>query len=353
MVRESPPWTLAAVALAVATTLLAVGGSSDGVAQPTPQSERTQFVLVGFDINPSSTEHLEGTDYMAYYYAVNRGRRRTGRQGGYTMFLLSGGLQLDPATPNPPADVAPLVGRPPRRMGLHYADDAASLRQKIANIRRLAELGVEMASHGVRHRHGGEMSEAQWRAELEDVLRIAELHDIPRPVGFRAPFLETNEHFFTALGAHGFAYDVSQVGGLSWPTRHPRTGVWQFTVPSVSIPGRSGAVLFYDENTLNVLRAEARSRGLSGADARRYVNDTFYEAGMRGFRQRYHGARAPFVIGGHNRMRAATIRLLREVCGRPHVHCATFSEAVRYLEAHPELEGVGPRPRPSRRRRRR
>lgn len=346
---ESRTWTAAAVALAAAVSLLAAARSSDGVAQLNPEDERTQFVLVGFDINPSSTEHLEGTDYMAYYYAVNRGRRRTGVAGGYTMFLLSGGLQLDPATPNPSPDIAPLVGRPPRRMGLQYADDVESLRQKIANIRRLAELGVEMASHGVRHRHGAQLDEQAWRRELEDVLRIAELHDIPRPVGFRAPFLETNEPFFSALGDNGFTYDVSQVGGLSWPERHPRTGVWQFTVPSVRIPGRSGAVLFYDENTQNVLRAEARDRGLSGADARRWVDDTFYEAGLSAFRQRYRGARAPFVVGGHNRMRAATVRLLREVCGRPHVRCATFSEAVRYLQAHPELEGVGPRPRPSRR----
>jgi len=349
-VPESARWTPAAIALVAGALLLAGGGSSDGAAQPTAEGERTQFVLVGFDINPSSTEHLEGTDYMAYYYAVNRGRRRTGRAGGYTMFLLSGGLQLDPATPDPSPDIAPLVGRPPRRMGLHYADDAASLRQKIANIRRLAELGVEMASHGVRHQHGAQLDEAAWRREIEDVLRIAELHDIPRPRGFRAPFLETNEPFFTALGEHGFTYDVSQVGGLSWPERHPRTGVWQFTVPSVTIPGRRGAVLFYDENTQNVLRREAADRGLTGADARRWVDDTFYEAGLRAFRQRYHGARAPFVVGGHNRMRAATVRLLREVCGRPHVRCATFSEAVRYLEAHPELEGVGPSPRARRRR---
>jgi peptidoglycan/xylan/chitin deacetylase (PgdA/CDA1 family) len=223
---------------------------------------------------------------------------------------------------------------------VRYSRDLAHLRAKIANIRTLADAGVEMGSHAVRHDHGRHWDLARWRHEIADDRRIAQLHGLPLPQGFRAPFLEWNEHTYTALAEHGYRYDVSQGGGHAWPARDPRTGLWVFTMPHVGLPGRDEPVLYFDENVRRLLGAEARRRGLHGAAAQRWMDDAYVDAGLDEFERRYRGNRAPFVVGGHGVFRDAATRLMREVCPRPNVRCATFREAVDYLEAHPELAGA-------------
>lgn len=310
--------------------------------QAVPPAERTQLVLLGFDLTPAPRDPIEGSDFYAYLRAVNHRRARDAPRGGYTLFLITGGLQLDPAARRPTARELPFRGVLPRNRPVVPYPDLDRLTGKVRAIRALAQAGVEMGSHAVRHDHGRGWDLARWRHEIADNQRIVDLHGIPRPAGFRAPFLEWNEDLYTTLAEHGYRYDVSRTGGSAWPRRHPRTGLWMFTIPTVRVPGRSESVLFFDDNVRTVLTRQARARGLRGAEAERWMDDAYVEAGLAAFEQRYRGNRAPFVVGGHGVFRAATIRLMRAICRRPQVHCATFSQAVDYIEAHPELEGAPP-----------
>lgn len=306
--------------------------------------ERTQFVLLSFDTTPDGRRPLERTPFHALFRAINTRSAPSAPPNTFTMFILSGGMQLDPGRRRIAAIERPFLGVPPRpRPVVRYGRSLEYVRRKAANIRELSRAGVEMGSHAVRHDRGRRWSLAQWRHEIRDHNRILDLFDIPHPAGFRAPFLEWNEPLYTALSEANMRYDSSRIGGAAWPRRHERTGIWLFPVPRANIRGREGEVLFFDDAMIEILEAMGRERGLAGAALRRWRDDMYVETGVNAFYRRYRGNRAPFVISGHaTHMWMAFIRLMRRICYLPDVRCGTFSEAVRYLEAHPELEGAPP-----------
>ena len=308
---------------------------------PPPRGERTQFVLFSIDTTPSYQRPRGREVYESLYRALNRGRDPTAPPNSYTLFIASGGLQFAPDRENLTEEEQPYRGVEPRLAPVYrYAERLDRIRDKAANIRELAELGVEIASHGVRHTHGGGWSRDEWRFELGDHRRILALAGIPQPAGFRAPFLEGNSELYPVLQELGMTYDSSQVGGRCWPTRHPGTRIWVFGVPSVALPDGRQA-LWFDDNLETLLRPAAAADGVSGeADIRAWMEDAFFAAGVAEFTRRYEGSRAPFLVSGHGGFRKATIRLLNRVCDLPDVRCAAFREAAAYLDAHPELEGV-------------
>ena len=142
---------------------------------------------------------------------------------------------------------------------------------------------------------------------------------------------------YAALAEQGMRYDASEPGGRGWPQRHP-SGIYQFYIPSVTVPG-GGRALYFDDNMRTVLQGVASARGLRGNAAAAFMEDAYYRAGLSEFMSRYRGARAPFLVSGHGGFRRGTIRLMRRVCRLPDVRCSGFSEAVAYLDAHPELVG--------------
>jgi peptidoglycan/xylan/chitin deacetylase (PgdA/CDA1 family) len=305
-----------------------------------PPRERTQFVLLSFDTTPDG-RRLERNPFHRLLRALNTRRAPNAPLNTYTMFILSGGLQLNPARRRIPPIERPFLGVPPRPAPVvHYGRSLEYMRRKAANIRALSELGVEIGSHAVRHDHGRAWGIDRWRHEIRDHNRILDLFDIPHPAGFRAPFLEWNEDLYTALREENHRYDASRGGGHAWPTRHPRTWIWMFKIPTIITEGYEGEVLFFDDNMKTVLESIARARGLSGSAAAEWIEERFIEIGLEAFFRRYRNNRAPFLISGHGTMWMATIRLMRRICYLPDVRCGTFSEAVQYLEAHPELEGA-------------
>ncbi len=329
-------WRTCALAL---VALLA----SSATARAVPPEQRTQFVLFSLDTTPGPDRPVERSAFHSLLAAMNQRVAPGQARNGYTLFIISGGLQLHPARRLRRALEQPLRGLLPlNRPVVRYARDLAYVRAKAANIRELSEAGVEIGSHAVRHDHGRAWDLARWRYEIRDHDRISSLLDLPRPLGFRAPFLEWNEHLYTALAESGIRYDCSRTGGHAWPRRHPRTGLWLFSVPTVQVPGYEGEVLYFDDNMRRVLGPMARSRGLRGEAAERWMEEVYVEVGLEAFERRYQGNRAPFLVSGHGTLRAASMRLLRRVCRREGVRCATFMESVRYLEAHPELEGAPP-----------
>lgn len=306
-----------------------------------PPAERVQFVLLGIDNTPSARRPLRRTGFFHLLRAINRGRALDAPQNSFTLFIATGGMQLDPERTrnrrNP--ELARFLGVLPRNQPvIRYAPDLGYLQDKVRNVREMSEAGVEIASHSVRHGRGAGFDEARWAFEMRDNQRIVDLLDLPAPSGFRAPFLEESAGMYEAMRAHGMRYDASRPGARRWPVRH-ESGIWLFEIPSVPLPGGGGA-LFFDDNMITLLRERATARGLSGDEADDWMNDAYYRAGLLGFYERYRRGRAPFLVSGHGGMRRGTVRLMRHVCRLPLVRCATFSEATDYLDAHPELAGL-------------
>ncbi|MBX7195228.1 MAG: polysaccharide deacetylase family protein [Sandaracinaceae bacterium] len=306
---------------------------------PLPPAERTQFILMGMDTTP----HWQRRGFEDLYHYLNTRTAEGERPASYTLFIGSGGMQFDETRRDLSEAERVFQGVPPRHNPVFdYAESMEQIQGKIENIRRLHELGVEIGSHTVRHERGGEWTAEEWEHEIADHERILDLVHLPRPDGFRAPFLATNEHLYTSLVAHHYRYDCSRTANSRlWPMRYPGTQLWQFGIPSVMIPGRDRPALLYDLNMEERLRRAAVAEGVTGeAEIIEWMDRAFYRAIESEFRRRYRRGRAPFLISGHGGFRDAITRFMRHVCHMDHVRCATFREAVDYMEAHPEMEGA-------------
>jgi len=342
-----PPRPASLLALCSLLVITASGQLVQGDAVPlvqgtlhadTAATARTQFVLLGFDATPGPERSVEDTGFHYIYEAINRHRAPGRPPNAFTLFISTGLLQLSPGRRRHSDAERVFEGVLPRNQPvIGYARSLSVLQARAANVRELAARGVEIGSHAVRHAHGLHFDEATWRAELADHERISDLLELPRPLGFRAPFLEYNDAMYAALSARGTRYDASRPGMRAWPTRHA-SGIWLFSIPTVVLP-QGGRALFFDDNLRELLLPLAHASGTSGREAERHIDDAYYQAAVAEFQERYRGERAPFLISGHGNFRRGVLRLMRNVCGLPDVRCATFTEAVAYLDAHPELAG--------------
>lgn len=274
---------------------------------------------------------------------VNAGREEGEAPRSFTLFIGTGGMTFDPARRHLAPEDEPFRGvLPPNAYVFHYAQTRHEIDVTVENIRRLVERGVEIGSHTVRHAHGRAFSRERWDFELEDHARILRLLGLAQPVGFRAPFLETNEDLYDSLAAHGYRYDCSSsANGRRWPMRHGGDGVWVFPVPTVHIPGRERPVLLYDLNLDARLHAEAVAEGIQGESAiHAWMDETFERITLDEFMSHYRGSRVPFLVSGHGGFQAPIGRFMRHVCGMPDVRCTTFAEATDFMDAHPEMAGA-------------
>ncbi len=336
---ESETVTGAGIATVRATVAAAESVPAAPLA-PLPRGERTQFVLMGMDTTP----HWERRGFEDLYRYINLRPRAAGQAAAsFTLFIGSGGLQLDETRTRLSEAERVFQGIPPRHNPVFdYAESLEQIRGKAENIRRLDALGVEIGSHTVRHENGEGWSRAQWAHELTDHARILQLAGLPQPMGFRAPFLGRNANLYAELAAHGYRYDASETqNARRWPVRRADTQLWQFGIPSVTIPGREGPVLFFDLNMENRLRRAAAEAGVRGeGEVLAWIERAYFDIALAEFSRRYRGARAPFLISGHGGFRDAITRLMRRVCTMEHVRCATFREATEDMQAHPEMEGA-------------
>ncbi len=99
-------------------------------------------------------------------------------------------------------------------------------REKPALVRRIADAGHEIASHGMMHVPFQQLSRDEVRAELADSRKL--LSDIVSAdvVGFRAPefsIVEDNRWVLEEVAAAGYRYDSS-----IFPVRHRRYGIRTF-----------------------------------------------------------------------------------------------------------------------------
>ena len=308
-------------------------------ALPLPRPSRPQFVLVGFDVTPLSP--ARGTEQVLGN--VNAGRDPADPPRTFTLFVGTGGMTLAPTRHDLTPEELPYVGVLPRNEYVFpYAASLADIRVTVENIRRLIARGAEIGAHTVRHSHGREFTRERWDFELEDHARILDVLGLDHPIGFRAPFLETNDALYDSLAAHGYTYDCSATESRRrWPTRHGESGVWVFGVPTVAIPGRDRPVLLYDLNLDARLHAAAINAGTSGETAiHAFMDRAFEDAAYDEFMVRYRGTRAPFLVSGHGGFQRPIGRFMRRVCGMPDVRCTTFREAAAYMTEHPEMAGA-------------
>ena len=291
-------------------------------------------MLLSFDTTPSWKSRGPCSGFCSVYKALNRDGDLVRLANSFTLFISTGGMQFSP-------DRRRLSDEERRYLGRAAPGSRVRVRRQPQARGQLDELGVELASHSVRHLHGGAWSEEQWRFELADHQRILDLVGLPHPVGFRAPFLEGSPGLYAALEASGAAYDSSEVTGRTWPRRHPGTRIWVFGLPTVEVPGR-GRVLFFDDNLRSILKSAAADAGIAGEErVSEWVESRFFDVALSEFQARYGGDRAPFLVTGHGDFLKPMLRLMRRVCPLPGVRCATFREAAAYMDEHPELEGVG------------
>jgi polysaccharide deacetylase family protein (PEP-CTERM system associated) len=110
-------------------------------------------------------------------------------------------------------------------------------RRHPALVRRIAERGHEVASHGVTHRMLSELTPAQFRVEAVDSRLILEDLSGSPVIGFRAPSYSINRSTLWALEVlrdTGYAYDSSV-----YPIRGRRYGYPEGPVAPARIPAGS------------------------------------------------------------------------------------------------------------------
>jgi peptidoglycan/xylan/chitin deacetylase (PgdA/CDA1 family) len=301
-----------------------------GVDPPFTSTAPTQWVLLSFDLTPVVGRTVDDHRIVRALQEI-RAARPAGHPGPEPTFILfvhTGYLQVDPRWTPPPGSrftgqrrevwASYLGEREPQRGDV--ISDAKSpevAHEHAARVRRFHEAGVELASHGTMHENGGEWTALQWRAEFKSHPGTLDLLGLPKPLGFRAPYLAAGARargasspLFIVEEEVGMIYDASFIGSVpAGGVRLPSTTIWKIPVSWVRdltgrvtmLFGKDGA--FTEEEYLAVLRKE--------------------------FAARYAHGRAPLVMGGHGERLGALRRLTREVCYRPQVRCGTRAEYAR------------------------
>jgi len=119
-------------------------------------------------------------------------------------------------------------------------------------VRRIAEAGHEITSHGYWHRPVYSMTQAGFVDDLERSIEAIGKACSCRPLGFRAPSYSIDDRTpwaFDVLEELGFGYDSSVYPARAWHGRYgsangplrpyrPRPGLWEFPLPTLSMCGR-------------------------------------------------------------------------------------------------------------------
>ncbi|MBB5079926.1 hypothetical protein [Nonomuraea endophytica] len=286
-----------------------------------------------------------GVDGQDWFPVFRRTAERT--QARLTFFL--SGVYLLPADrreqyrpPGRPRGSSDIGFQRPARI----ADQAAEL---TAAWNAGHEIGTHFNGHFCGPSGVSSWSAADWRSEIEQFYGFVEhwrrnsgrtdLPDLPFRIreavsGGRTPCLQGDrDAMFTAFKKYGWRYDASGTGEVRWPRK--RSGLWQFPLPSIPLPGSGTRVLGMDYNFFTV---HSGARTGERHNWRRWQRQTT-EAYTGAVRRSLRGDRAPVFIGNHFEtwnggiyMRAL-ITLMKEVCTRNAVRCVSFEQLADWLDA--------------------
>lgn len=229
---------------------------------------------------------------------------------------------------------------------------------EIADIDRALAAGMEIGTHFNGHfcasaglPSGGDTWTAEdWNLELGQFFHLVRdyrtdnalppdvrLDLVPRDIaGDRTPCLEGSPSaLYPALARHGFRYDSSFTRpALTWPTRDPRTGLWQLGMTTFPLHGTDHAVTTMDYNYFFTQRGGVDGTvGQARADQRQ-VRATYADL----YRRSWRGNRAPVILGNHfndwnhHAYVNALTSFVLHTCGLPQTQCVPFRDMVAWLD---------------------
>lgn len=315
--------------LALLTICISIYGARLGRRVVVPNSSPTQiiqekeyvpqFVLLSFDGSRSLNMWKETRDFA-------RKMKSEKKLVNFTYFV-SGVYFLpykDRMNYRPPklAAGSSLIG---------FGDSDEEVKKRVDEVNQAKAEGHEIGSHLGGHFKGSEWSEKDWLQEMNEFRRL-----VPSQVsGLRTPLLSRNDFLFSAEAKIGLRYDSSEVGKLGeWPVQN-KYGVWE--IPLATIGFGQGQSISMDYNFF-IRQTGAKDVAKKGSKQWANLYQETYSALLGYFDKNYSGNRAPVVIGNHfstwndGVYWEAMKSMAAEVCGRPEVRCATFSELVEYLD---------------------
>ncbi|RJQ71608.1 polysaccharide deacetylase [Pseudonocardiaceae bacterium YIM PH 21723] len=292
-----------------------------------PGEQPPQFVMFSFD-GAASHPHWQ------------RFREIARRSGAHVTGLLSGIYLL----PDGEGKRYTGPGHKPGGSSIGFGGTPEEVRTTINDLNGALSEGHELGTHYNGHfcqgaePSVGKWTTAQWNDELDQffgfVRATPDLKLDPSTVkGGRTPCLEGRmDQLLPALAARGMTYDTSQTArGVVWP-RKTASGVWEFPMPEVVMPGLNKRMIMMDYNFWYSLNG-AKNEPARAAE--------FTESALNTYRGAYQAAltgnRAPLVVGNHfnswnaGAFNSAVESFMGETCGKPDTVCATYSEVIQWM----------------------
>ncbi|MEV5597199.1 hypothetical protein [Streptomyces sp. NPDC052496] len=303
-----------------------------------PGEKPPQFVVFSWD------GALEGDDHLFSHF------REVAKENNAKMtFFLTGTYLL-------PKSKATLYKPPQHKPGasaISYATNEHikdTLRQVRGAWLEGNEIGTHFNGHFCGAKGGGDWSVAEWKSEIQQSYSFVQnwktntgytsLPPLPfdykkELVGGRAPCLEGQENLLTAAKEFNWRYDASSPGDFQiWPSK--KNGIWNFPLQLLPYPQSEKQVLSMDFNFLyNQSGDNTKGDPAKYAQWRKLTRDGY----LNGFNRVYHGSRAPLFIGNHFEdwnggiYMKAIEDVVKAVCTKKEVRCATFKQVADWLDA--------------------
>ncbi len=265
-----------------------------------PGEKAPQFVVLSFDGGVESK-----TGLMTHYLDLAKS------VGGRFSFYISGVYLI-------PDNKHKLVYDPPKHARGTSAigfGDPGIIKTRIDVLTRAWVEGNEIGTHYMGHFCGangvGAWNAADWTSEIDQFNssiddwrqnnpQAATAGPLPFSSevvkGGRTPCLEGNRHaLFTAIKQAGYVYDASGSGGLQWPKKMKKWGIWELPLEAIKVP-HLGMTLSMDYNFLaNQNNAQTTASPEKCAQIERDSEQAYSDA-LDGA---YKGNRAPLILGNH------------------------------------------------------
>lgn len=242
-------------------------------------------------------------------------------------------------------------------------DDNAYITAVVKSLQDATRAGDEVGNHYGGHWCGAggvnTWDKADWAAELNQVeslvLKVDGNNTLPaavgapydplRVAGSRTPCLEGDlDELYPVLRARGYRYDASNTKGLfDWPRQ--RKGLWAFGFAAITIPGLDRPTITVDFSISTGFKGSA-ANGTLTTEQTNQIYGSVRDAYLKTFDSLYYGNRTPFEISNHfnasdgDAYNKAVEDVMRTVCAKPEVVCATYGDVVSWLDAHADQIGA-------------
>jgi hypothetical protein len=237
------------------------------------------------------------------------------------------------------------------KSNIGFSENFEQMKLRIGELNLAIADGDEIAVHTVGHFSGLHWSKEDWLQELNSfnsiLLGLDKIYpgkDLPKInlkpsdiVGFRAPYLDHDQHLYEALHElPGYRYDSTEVAVHSdaWPTKDAHS-LWHIPLGTMYRDGRNVLAMDYNWYAQDSKAVDSLVKGTPEWQAD--YDKTL--AGLRAyFKQNYESTRAPVLVGYHfegwnDGVYWEVLKtFVRETCGKPEVRCGTFKELVDYME---------------------